>query len=425
MEVYKIDTIMKAVDYMENNQPEDALMLLEKYLPTADDDKKYTIAEFYFQWGFLQESLEILHELIRRYPDENELKILLANIFIELEEDSEAIQLLNEIDKNDPVYEQALLLLADLYQVQGLFEVSESKLLEAKQLNPNEPIIDFALGELYFSTGDYKKSIIHYEKVLLETEEISQISINERLAESYASSGEYEIALKYFQKEDSDNPDVLFKFGFTAYYADRKDIAINVWKKVIELDEHYHSVYYELAKAYYEEELLQEAFDTAEKGLKMDEYNKELYYFAGMLAYQLQKVSQSENYVRQAIVLDPDYKEALLFLINIFKQSDEQTKIVELLQDINELGAIDPLYDLELARAYNELEFYDKAAKSYQEAYHHLKDDSLFLKEYGYFLAEDGKLDEAIQVLEDYLQFEPSDVETIDQVDRFKQTKDN
>src|SRR5690625_3407271 len=306
LEVCRIDTIMKAVNYMENNQTEDALMLLEQYLPSADDDKKYTIAEFYFQWGFLQEALIILRELIQRHPKENELKILLANIFIELEEDSEAIQLLNEIDSSDPVYEQALLLLADLYQVQGLFEVSEAKLLEAKRLDPNEPIIDFALGELYFSIGNYEKAIIYYEKILLEKNELGQISINERLAEAYASSGKYEIALDYFQKDKSDNPDILFKYGFTAYHVDRKDIAINVWKKIIEVDEHYHSVYYELAKAYYEEELLQEAFDTAEKGLKMDEYNKELYYFAGMLAYQLQKVSQSENYVRQAIVLDAD-----------------------------------------------------------------------------------------------------------------------
>lgn len=219
MEVFQIDTIMKAVNYMENNQPEEAILLLEKYIPTADDEKRYTIADFYFQWGFLQESLEILHELIKRHPEENELKILLANIFIELEEDEEAITLLNGIDKNDTVYEQALLLLADLYQVQGLFEVSESKLLEAKQLNPNEPIIDFALGEFYFSIGDYKKSIIHYEKLLSETIEFGQVSINERLAEAYASSGKYELALELFQKESSDNPDVLFKFGFTAYHA--------------------------------------------------------------------------------------------------------------------------------------------------------------------------------------------------------------
>lgn len=408
---------------MENNEPEEALMLLEQYLPMADDDKKYTIAEFYFQWGFLQESLDILNELIKQHPEENELKILLANIFIELEKDNEAIDLLNEIEKSDPLYEQTLLLLADLYQIQGLFEVSESKLLEAKQLNSNEPIIDFALGELYFSIGDYKKSIIYYEKLLSETNELGQVSINERLAEAYASSGKYELALEYFQKDNSDNPDVLFKLGFTAYHANRKDIAINVWNKVIELDEHYHSVYYELAKAYHEEELLQEAFDTAEKGLAMDEYNKELYYFAGMIAYQLQKNTLSEEYVRQAIVLDADYKEAILFLINLFKQSDEQEKIVELVQDINQLGAIDPLYDWELARAYNELESYEDAAKSYQEAHHQLSDDGVFLKEYGYFLAEDGKLEDAVQVLEAYLEFEPSDTETIDQIDRFKRTK--
>src|SRR5690625_3685359 len=163
------------------------------------------------------------------------------------------------------------------------------------------------------------------------------------------------------------------------------------------LDEHYHSVYSKLAKAYYEEELLQEAFEIAEKGLTLDEYNKELYYFAGKLAYQLDKVTLSEKYVRQAIVLDADYKEAILFLIHIFKQADDQHKIVELINDINELGAIDPLYDLELARTYQELDTSDIAARYYQEALHLIKDESLFLKEYEYFLVEYGQFDKSIE----------------------------
>ena len=42
---------------------------------------------------------------------------------------------------------------ADLYQLQGMPEVSERKLLQAKELLPNEVIIDFALGELFYQQG--------------------------------------------------------------------------------------------------------------------------------------------------------------------------------------------------------------------------------------------------------------------------------
>lgn len=419
-----METIMKAVHFMENNQNEEALKLLEKYIPTADDDKKYTIAEFYLQWGFFKESLNILQELLQKYPDETDLKILLANIYIELEDDKQAIDLLDEVHENDPLYVQVLLLLADLYQAQGLFEVTELKLLEAKKLQPNEAIIDFALGEFFFSIGEYKKSIIYYEKMLPDTTELADISICARLGEAYASIGEYEIALTHFQRNDSKNPDILFKFGFTAYHANRKDIAINVWKNVIQIDEHYHTVYYELAKAYYEEEFIQEAYDTAKQGLQMDEYNKELYFFAGKLAHQLHKTTESEAFLRQAIALDADYKEAILFLIEQYKQQDRHKEVVTLLEEVNRLGAIDPLYDWELARAHQEIESYSQAAKYYESASNHLRDDSEFLKEYGYFLTEEGKMKEAIFILEAYLTIEPSDVDTIEYVDRLKQSEE-
>src|SRR5699024_11877433 len=75
------------------------------------------------------------------------------------------IELLTSISEDDPAYLQALLQLADLYQSEGLFEVAESKLLEAKNIQPDEPIIDFALGEFFFSTGEYQRAIIHYEKL--------------------------------------------------------------------------------------------------------------------------------------------------------------------------------------------------------------------------------------------------------------------
>lgn len=420
----EMETIMKAVHFMENNQSEDALKLLETYIPTADDDKKYTVAEFYMQWGFFKQALDILQELLNKYPAETDLKILLANIYIELEDDKQAIDLLNDIDQEDPLYVQVLLLLADLYQAQGLFEVTELKLLEAKQIYPDEPIIDFALGEFFFSIGESKKSIIYYEKILLETEELADISINARLGEAYAAVGKYEIALKFFQKDNSKNPDTLFKFGFTAYHADRKDIAINVWKKVIELDEHYHTVYYELSKAYYEEELIQEAYDVAKQGLKMDEFNKELYYFTGKLAHQLHETEDSEKFLRQSIALDADYREAILFLIEQLKQQDRHEEVVTLIEEINRLGAIDPIYDWELARAHEVLENYQQAVKHYKNAYIHLHEDSEFLKEYGYFLTEDGKVKEAILVLNNYLKFEPSDVDTVEYIDRIKQSYD-
>src|SRR5690625_2767932 len=159
-----MDRSMTAVHLRDTKQREESRQILDNGLLVTDDDKKYTIAELYLQWGLNEKAQSILQDLLHRYPEENDIKIMLADIYIGLEDDQSAINLLSEIDANDPSYLQALLQMADLYEAQGLFEVAELKLLEAKQINPNEPIIDFALGEFLFSIGEYNRATTYYEK---------------------------------------------------------------------------------------------------------------------------------------------------------------------------------------------------------------------------------------------------------------------
>src|SRR5699024_1442284 len=125
----------------------------------------FMIAEVYYQWGYFEEASDVLEDLLLKYPNEGQLIVQLTEMYIELEQDERAIQLLNNVKEADEFYLESLLHLADLYQAQGLFEVSEQKLLQAKELAPDEIVIDFALGEFLFSIGQANRAIPFYEKV--------------------------------------------------------------------------------------------------------------------------------------------------------------------------------------------------------------------------------------------------------------------
>src|SRR5699024_5826872 len=199
-----------------------------------------------------------------------------------------------------------------------------------------------------------------------------------------------EKSLEFFQlSEGSKDPDKLFKYGLTAFQAGRNDISIKAWERVIELDPYYHTVYGSLAKAYENEGMVQEGYKTAKKGLEVDSFNKELYFSAGVLAHQIGDRAESESLIRESITLDPDYKEAILFLIEIYKEREEHEKTIELISEVKNTGGSDPLYEWELARAYNEQELYKDALNAYKKAYNNLNQDSDFLKEYAYFLSEE------------------------------------
>src|SRR5699024_8336917 len=95
-------------------------------------------------------------------------------------------------------------------------------------------IIDFALGELLFSIGQTSRAIPFYERERKEEMEVNQVSVTERLAESHASIGSYETALQYYEQLDSEDPDTLFKYGFTTFQRKRYDIGSHMWRKLTE-----------------------------------------------------------------------------------------------------------------------------------------------------------------------------------------------
>src|SRR5690625_1939473 len=398
-----MNKIEKAYELMKEQEYDLALHTLQLALKQATDDEKLVIAQVYQHWGLYEQAEKILSELNKQFPKESEIILLLAQIYIDQEKDERALNLLIDVKEDDPHYVQTLIQLADLYQAQGLGEVAETKLLEAKRLAPDEIIIDFALGELLFSMGKYARSITFFERVLNETNELNDVSIPLRLAEAFAGDGQYEKSLVLYNSIDDGQPDTLFKHGLTAYYAKEQQIAIQQWEQLLNQDKYYHAAYIYLAKVYKEQGELTKALEIATDGLHIDAYNKELYFLTGKLAYELGNVQEGIDHIQEAIALDPEYKEAVLFLVNYYQENGSDELTVELLTDLKQMGVNEPLYDWELAKSYVQLEYYDKSLRLYEEVYPLLQHDEQFLQEYAYFLVEEGKIDDAVIIFEKYL----------------------
>lgn len=416
-----MNPIEKAIQLLEDQEVEQGLNELEKIQKTASEDELLTIATVYTQWGFLDEAEALLTQLHEQFPTETEVSISLSEVYIELEKDEQALQLLEEIPSTDDLYPQVLLQSADVYQAQGLFEVAEMKLLEAKKLVPEEIILDFALAEFYFSVGSYQQSISYYESILVKEKEIAQVSIYERLAEAQASIGEYEKAFQMYEHVDSSDVDFLFKQGFSAYKSNRLEVAISIWKKVVELDPHYAVVYYYIAKTYQDLHMLPEAEEIALEGLQFDEYNKELHYITAIISHELRKHEQRNKHIQTAVELDNEYTEAVLFYLTLLEEEEDFEEIIQFTNLLEEQNIEEPLYLLERARAFIELEMYEEAQKDFKQIYTAFKNDPPFLKEYGMFLLEEGKRKEALEIFEKYTTLESLDEEILDIITRLKE----
>ncbi|WP_423798947.1 tetratricopeptide repeat protein [Neobacillus sp. SAB-20_R2A] len=415
-----MERIKKIITMLENGQHKEALNEYNVVLQSGMPEEKFLLGEELFQYGFLDEARALVENLLNSYPEEGELLILLGEILIEAGEEEEAILVLERISELDVHYAQSLLLMADLYQLQGLYEVCENKLLKAKEILPNEIIIDFALGELYSEQGEVTAALNAYEKVLKETTEVASVNIYARMADLLSASGVFEEALVYYDKalEEKLEINTLFGYAFTALQAGYNRTAIEKFIELKELDPEYHSLYLLLGKAYEREEELENSLRIVQEGIKIDEFNKDLFFYGGQIAAKLGKLPEAEQYLREALVLDPGFTRAVMVLNKLFLQEERFEDVLLLLSDLGLTDDEEPQLLWDSALAYQKLESYSKALDKYESAYTFFKNNETFLQDYGYFLMEEGKTTPAAEIFKQLLAFDPTNSEYLDVLER-------
>lgn len=409
----KPKTIQEAIELVETGQVEEGLAILAEIEGRLHDEDKFLLAEKYYEWGNPENALAILSDLNLLYPEEADISLLLADVYIDLEQEDEAVAILEKIKTDSDAYPQSLLLQADLYQMQGLHEVSEKKLKEAKRILPDEPLIDFALGEFYFQNGNDLKAIRYYEEALTYSKQVAGVNIEERLAEALSAAGRFEDALPYYEKVQADQLDLhsLFSYGVTALQAGAPDTAIKQLTKLKELDPDFSSLYLILAKAYEQEGMLAESLETVNEGVKIDELNKELFLYGGKIALKNHSPEEAENFLRNGIAIDPGHAEAVLTLSSMLVHQEKYEEVIELINEVMRLGEEDPQYFWQLGKAYNKTEAFSEASDNYKKAYKFFNDEQDFLIEYGYFLIEEGDRQGAKKLFEKALDLDPANVE--------------
>ncbi|WP_332693303.1 tetratricopeptide repeat protein [Halalkalibacter lacteus] len=411
-----MNVIQKAIQNIETGKVEQGLNELARHEKGADHQVKFDIAEIYQELGHIEKAKKIVDELLILYPDEGSLYAFAAELLIDMDKEDEAIELLLEIKEDDPTFVQAQVLLADLYQMQSLDEVAEQKLLLAQMKAPNEVIISYGLGEFYLERGDYIKSIPHLKKAVHSGEHIPNVHLGLLLAEAYSATGQFEDALEYYREGIKENfdPNALFGYGFTAYQMGDMVLAIEQLEALMTLDPDYSSLYTYLAKAYEAEGRSDDAIETLEKGMKVDEYNESLYVHAGKLSFKRQKPTEGEGFLRKVIALNPSNVEAVQTLAAYLKHTESFEELLELMEHMRDYGEEDTLYTWYEATALKEDDDYDKAFKRYKEIEKTYVEDVDFLEEYGYFLLEYGRREEAQRKFEKIVELHPERADIVE-----------
>lgn len=419
----------RMLDELSGGQLEDAKKSFASSLRYDDDDTVYSLAEELYGLGFSSQAKRAYQKLLEKYPDEDQLRTALADIAIDEDKTDEAIAYLAEISPESNAYIESLLVLADLYQSEGLNEAAEAKLREAYDLAPEESIIKFALAEFYFATGQYNTAIPFYRELLQAGERrFSGLDIASRIGVAYALVGNFKNALGYLEqiKTTDLTPDVRFQLGMT-YAADPEtaDKAIDALEELQEIDPSYAGLYEPLGQLYEDTNDQEQALITYQAGIAVDAFNTTLYQRAAAVAQIQGEDEEADRIYREALENNPEDLTLTIGYSNLLVAMGDHVGNINLLNAF--LGEDDsetnPQLYWNLAQSYTALEDFEMATKYWNAALPFFLDNINFLKPAYYYFREEGETALAEEALFNYTQLAPNDYEMAELYDQLKEEK--
>jgi len=384
-----------------------------KALESDPSDLLYELATYLEGIGFYPQAKEIYLKIVEDFP---EVHLNLAAIASEDGQIEEAFTYLEEIQADSDWYVSALVLKADLYQMEGLTDVAREKLLEALTYS-EDPLLILGLAELDSELENYQEAIQGYAQLDNRTiYEQTGISTYQRIGFAYAQLGKFETATEFLEKALELEYDDLTAFELASLYFDREEYqkAVLYFKQLDTISPDFEGYEYGYSQALHKEHQVQEALRIAKQGLEKNPFETRLLLAASQFSYELHDTSGAENYLLAAKEDAEDTEEILLRLATIYLEQERYEDILDLQSDEPE----NLLTKWMIARSYQEMDDLDSAYEHYQELAGDLKDNPEFLEHYIYLLRELGYFEEAKVNAQSYLKLVPDDVQMQELIER-------
>ena len=387
-----------------------------KALENDPSDLLYELATYLEGIGFYPQAKETYLKIVENFP---EVHLNLAAIASEDGQIEEAFAYLEEIQADSDWYVSALVLKADLYQLEGLTDVAREKLLEALTYS-EDPLLILGLAELDSELENYQEAIQGYAQLDNRTiYEQTGISTYQRIGFAYAQLGKFETATEFLEKALELEYDDLTAFELASLYFDQEEYqkAVLYFKQLDTISPDFEGYEYGYSQALHKEHQVQEALRIAKQGLEKNPFETRLLLAASQFSYELHDASGAENYLLTAKEDAQDMEEILLRLATIYLEQERYEDILDLQSDEPE----NLLTKWMIARSYQEMDDLDTAYELYQELAGYLKDNPEFLEHYIYLLRELGYFEEAKVNAQAYLKLVPDDVQMQELYERLQE----
>ena len=369
------------------------------------------LAAFSASSGFFDKARQAYLLLTQFEPEESAWTILLAEILVNQGEYDQALSVLYDIPEDNPNYPSVLVILSELYKAQGYYDVAERKLLLAKELAPEEVILDFYLGTLLFESGAMERSVQYLERFLKNSHDETgeENRARELLVEASLEIGNVEPLQELVSDEglESASNELLISIAKHDAQEGNYDHAEKLYQEVLSRDEENYEALLGLSHIQMFKHEYLKAIMSLSKMTETYPFEKDPFFSLGVSYLSIGQMEKGQEALKQAYELAPESFEIMQAYTEILLYQEEFEEVQDILTNEIEQGLENGQIYYLMARAKEGLEEFEEALEFYQKASVELENSVEFIVDYVRFLREEGRTTEAKEWLEHGQNLEP------------------
>ena len=369
-------------------------------------DFNYSMGEAFSLDGSAHKAIEFFKTALVYDPKATSVKLRLATEQLRAGQASAALELAQQVVKEEPHHEQARMLLAALYSSMRLYPKAIEQYLAVLEKNPNHIEASLFVGAIYAETQDYDRAIQYFQGLLTKSEDEQIHTIHYYLARVYLEkkspqSGKWvEHHLKKSLEYKPNFVEGLLTLG--AFYSSQGQD-----KKALSLYEDYQKkqgpslkVAEVLAQSYLELEDFDSAYEQLELLENQSEDGLNVKLKMALILVDKKMYDRAISKLKDILREVPESDRARFYLAAVYEQTKQSDKAVS---EYRRVPSESYYYkDSVIHAAYllkNESRI-DESIEFMKEAVEKKTDEPAFYSLYASLLNEGKKSDKAIEVLE-------------------------
>ncbi len=386
----------------------------------------FTLAKLTAGKGDEQAALEMMKKSLDYNPDSPEIHLELAILLHNMGRPQEALSYAEEAVRLDPDDPNPHWTIYSIYSnaqpnLNGEFKKAVQELEIIRDLDPENGLVHYELGRIYFDLNEPEKAIQSYEKfqsIIPETD-AGYLEI----AKYYYSNNNTEKTIEYLEKALGQQPDSIESLNFLRkLYLDLSRIrdAIPIYERLIRVTDNNPKLKQDLASLLYEVWEYDEAALLLEDVLAIDPENERARMFLGRIQIDQNKYDAATETLESIDSDDPDLQTNVQFLKGLaYKNNSKFPEAIEifrnLLDSIPDRGEESRgnrlLFQYHLVSMYLKQGNKEEAVSVAKQGHENDPENLRMAIFYAQTLADAGEIDRSLEILNELLTANPSEID--------------